>query len=104
MEVEDDGSDGIVQAEEEEEEANSEVDIFPTTSMSNRKKFPKSGMKQNANQKRLLFGMRQVYTVIYMGLDSMNKLIVFVRYLLCIFTNRFFSHCRRVTKTRLRKT
>ena len=64
MEVEDDASDGIVQAEEEEEEeANSEVDIFPTTSMSNRKKFPKSGMKQNANQKRLLFGMRRVYTV-----------------------------------------
>ena len=60
MEVEDDASDGIVQAEEEEE-ANSEVDIFPTTSMSNRKKSPKSGVKQNANQKRLLFGRRQVY-------------------------------------------
>lgn len=58
MEVEDDGSDGIVQAEEEEE-ANSEVDIYPTTSTANRKQSPKSGMKQNASQKRLLFGMRQ---------------------------------------------
>ena len=58
VEVEDDASDGIVQAEEEEEE-NSEVDIFPTTSTANRKKFPKSGIKQNASQKRLLFGMHR---------------------------------------------
>ncbi|CAB4002442.1 pericentriolar material 1 -like isoform X1, partial [Paramuricea clavata] len=61
VEVEDDASDGIVQAEEEEEEeGNSEVDIFPTTSTANRKHFPKSGVKQNANQKRLLFeGLRK---------------------------------------------
>ncbi|XP_028402891.1 pericentriolar material 1 protein-like [Dendronephthya gigantea] len=59
VEVEDDGSDGIVQAEEEEE-ANSEVDIYPTTSTANRKQAPKSGVKQNASQKRLLFeGLRK---------------------------------------------
>ena len=56
VEVEDDASDGIVQAEEEEE-ANSEVDIYPTTSTANRTASTKSGRKQNANQKRLLFGM-----------------------------------------------
>ena len=54
VEVEDEASDGIVQAEEEEE-ANSEVDIYPTTSTANRSTGTKR--KQNANQKRLLFGM-----------------------------------------------
>lgn len=87
MEVEDDASDGIVQAEEEEEEeeeANSEVDIFPTASTANRKHFPESGAKQNANQKRLLFGMCQVYCPL-----KTKQILGISVYLLHIFTSNF---------------
>ena len=53
--VEDDPCDGIVQAEEEEE-ANSETEIFPSATARRRKQRKLKGMKQNATEKRLLFG------------------------------------------------
>ena len=57
--VEDDALDDIVQAEEEEEEeGHSEMELYPTASNGGRKKFPNSQRKQNASQKRLLFGTK----------------------------------------------